>query len=101
MLVERVNPVENVNGTSYALAAVNAAVPSVPPAPDEVIAAPAPIATVDGVIASNVSVIAGVVVAVATEPETPLAVVTETLVTVPVPPPLGAAIIPHVPLWHE
>ena len=40
-----------------------------------------------GVIAPRVSVIAGVVVAVATVPDTPLAVTTETLVTVPVPPP--------------
>jgi len=45
------------------------------------------LATEDGVIAPSVSVMAGVVVAVATEPLTPLAVVTETLVTVPVPPP--------------
>jgi len=37
-----------------------------------------------GVIAPNVSVIAGVVVDVATVPLTPLAVVTETDVTVPV-----------------
>jgi len=36
-----------------------------------------------GLIAPKVRVIAGVVVAVATDPETPLAVVTETLVTVP------------------
>lgn len=36
-----------------------------------------------GLIAPKVKVIAGVVVAVATDPETPLAVVTETLVTVP------------------
>jgi len=39
--------------------------------------------TVVGVIAPSVSVIAGVVVAVATEPDTPLAVTTETLVTLP------------------
>ena len=37
-----------------------------------------------GVIAPKVSVIAGVVPAVATVPDTPLAVVTETVVTVPV-----------------
>lgn len=37
-----------------------------------------------GTIAPNVKVIAGVVVALATEPDTPLAVVTETEVTVPV-----------------
>ena len=39
-----------------------------------------------GVIAPSVKVIAGVVVDVATVPETPFAVVTETLVTVPEPP---------------
>ena len=44
-------------------------------------------ATELGVIAPRVSVIAGVVVAVATEPETPFAGVTETEVTVPEPPP--------------
>jgi hypothetical protein len=42
----------------------------------------------EGVIAPSVRVIAGVVVAVATEPLTPFAVVTETLVTVPGAPPL-------------
>jgi hypothetical protein len=48
-----------------------------------------------GVIAPRVRVIAGVVVAVSTLPETPLAVVTETLVTVPLPPPpLGTARTP-------
>jgi hypothetical protein len=41
--------------------------------------------TLEGVIAPSVSVIEGVVVAFATEPETPFAVTTETLVTVPVP----------------
>lgn len=40
--------------------------------------------TVVGVIAPRVNVIAGVVVEVATEPDTPFAVVTETDVTVPV-----------------
>jgi hypothetical protein len=45
-----------------------------------------------GVIAPKVRVIAGVVVAVATEPETPLAVTTETEVTVP--PPVGIANVP-------
>jgi hypothetical protein len=40
-----------------------------------------------GVIAPSVNVIAGVVVAVATDPDTPLAVATDTDVTVPVPPP--------------
>ena len=43
--------------------------------------------TVVGVIAPSVRLIAGVVVLVATVPETPFAVVTETLVTVPEPPP--------------
>jgi hypothetical protein len=43
-------------------------------------------ATLDGVIAPSANVIAGVVVAVATLPDTPLAVVTETLVTDPLPP---------------
>ena len=41
--------------------------------------------TVVGVIAPRVSVMAGVVVAVATEPETPFAVTTLTEVTVPLP----------------
>ena len=41
--------------------------------------------TLVGVIAPSVKVIAGVVVAVATEPETPFAPTTETVVTVPVP----------------
>jgi hypothetical protein len=36
-----------------------------------------------GVIAPNESVIAGVVVAVATDPETPFALTTETVFTVP------------------
>jgi hypothetical protein len=40
-----------------------------------------------GVIAPRVKVIAGVVVAVATDPEIPLAVTTDTEVTVPEPPP--------------
>jgi hypothetical protein len=44
-------------------------------------------ATLDGVIAPSVSVMAGVVVAFATLPDTPLAVVTDTVVTVPEPPP--------------
>ena len=59
--------------------------------------------TVVGVIAPRVKVIAGVVVAVATDPETPLAVVTETLVTLPAPAVLGvlsalheAAVVPLV-----
>ena len=46
-----------------------------------------------GVIAPSVNVMAGVVVGFATDPDTPLAVVTETVVTVPVallePPVLG------------
>jgi len=41
------------------------------------------IATDVGVMAPSDRVMAGVVVAVATEPETPLAVTTETVVTVP------------------
>ena len=41
-------------------------------------------ATDEGVIAPSVKVIAGVVVGFATEPETPLAVTTESVVTVPV-----------------
>ena len=45
-------------------------------------------ATLLGVIAPRVSVIAGVVEAVATVPLTPLAVITDALVTVPVPVPL-------------
>lgn len=56
------------------------------PAFNDVIAEPSPVNvefTDDGVIAPKVNVIAGVVVAVATEPETPLAVTTETDVTVP------------------
>ena len=47
--------------------------------------------TVVGVIAPSVRLIAGVVVAVATVPETPFAVVTDTLVTVPV------VTVAHVP----
>jgi hypothetical protein len=45
--------------------------------------------TDDGVISPSVSVIAGVVVAVATDPLTPLAVATLTVVTVPAPPPIA------------
>jgi hypothetical protein len=41
-----------------------------------------------------VRVIAGVVVDVATEPETPLAVTTDTSVTVPVPPPVAERVVP-------
>lgn len=59
----------------------------VPPviAPDEVF-------TELGVIAPNVSVIAGVVEALATEPLTPLAVTTDTDETVP-PPPMVAQVL--------
>jgi hypothetical protein len=49
-------------------------------------------ATLVGVIAPRVREIAGVVVAVATEPLTPFAVVTDTLVTVPLPPPDTSAV---------
>ena len=70
---------------------VKALATSAPPAPLDVIAVPPPIAAEVGVMAPRVSEIAGVVVAVATVPDTPLAVVTETEVTVPDPPP------PHVP----
>ena len=61
----------------------------VPPAavkPVVVVANVSPL-TVEGVIAPKVKVMAGVVVAFATVPDMPLAVVTETLVTVPEPPP--------------
>ena len=52
--------------------------------PDKLDPEMVPLAATDvGVIAPSVRVIAGVVVAVATEPLTPLAVVTETDVTVP------------------
>ena len=51
-------------------------------------------ATLVGVIAPSVNEMAGVVVGLATVPLTPLAVVTDTLFTVPPPPPAGAA---HVP----
>ena len=47
----------------------------------------------EGVIAPRVSVIAGVVVGLATVPLTPLAVVTETLVTVP-PDPVALRVVP-------
>lgn len=66
---------EFVTATVLALVIVNVPV-------EEVIVSPL---TLVGVIAPRVSVIAGVVVAVATEPETPLAVVTDTDVTVPPP----------------
>ncbi len=42
-----------------------------------------PIVTDDGVMSPSVRVTAGVVLAVATVPDTPLAVVTDTVVTVP------------------
>ena len=51
-----------------------------------------------GAIAPSVSVIAGVVVLVATEPETPFAVVTETEVTVPEPEPVDAMVTDPAPL---
>ena len=57
--------------------------------PDRLEPATAPLAaTLEGVIAPRVNVMAGVVVAVATVPLTPLAGVTETDVTVPAAPPL-------------
>ena len=62
---------------------------SVLPAPSVSVPVPVVIVfplTVVGVIAPRVSVIAGVVVEVATEPLTPFAVTTETSVTVPEPP---------------
>src|SRR5580704_8365378 len=62
-----------------------------PPGPLDVIAEPAPMATDDGVMAPRVSVIAGVVVGLATVPEMPFAVTTETDVTVPEPPLLEVA----------
>jgi len=98
----------------YAVDAVNAADPSVPPAPMFKVEASVPASvrvfdtvsvlevvppaivnpvaaavnvspfTVLGVIAPSVRVIAGVVPAVATDPEIPFAVVTDTVVTVPV-----------------
>ncbi len=52
-------------------------------------------ATLDGVIAPSVNVMAGVVVAFATLPDTPLAVVTDTVVTVPEPPPEAQAAGSH------
>jgi hypothetical protein len=67
--------------------------------------------TLVGVIAPNVIVMAGVVVAFATLPDTPFAVVTDTLVTVPLPPSTdalmtyGLALVPapesvtFVPAW--
>ena len=51
-------------------------------------------ATEDGVIAPSVRVIAGVVVGFATVPLTPLAVVTEVLVTVPPPVPVALIVLP-------
>ena len=53
-------------------------------------------ATLVGVIAPSVKEIAGVVVAVATVPLTPFAVVTETLVTVPVPSPTALSVVPLI-----
>mgnify|MGYP003662501922 CR=1 FL=1 len=51
------------------------------------------LATLDGVIAPRVSEMAGAVVAFATVPLTPFAVVTDTDVTVPLPPPPVLAIV--------
>lgn len=76
---------------------MNDSAPSAPPAPELVIAEPAPIVTDEGVIAPSVKVMAGVVVALATEPETPLAVTTETVVTVPAPPVVSAVHSTPVP----
>ena len=56
-----------------------------------------PEATIDvGVMAPRASVIAGVVVDVATEPLTPLAVVTDTLVTLPTPTACQDVVVPLV-----
>ena len=53
--------------------------------------------TLEGVIAPSVSVIAGVVLEVATLADTPLAVTTETLVTVPAEPaPYGPIVAPLI-----
>ena len=53
-------------------------------------------ATDDGVMAPSVRLIAGVVVDVATDPLTPLAVVTETLVTDPTPAAAHEVVVPFV-----
>ena len=53
-------------------------------------------ATLVGVIAPSVKEIAGVVVAVATVPLTPFAVVTETLVTVPVAESIALSVVPLI-----
>lgn len=111
VLVVLVNPVLIVKGTSYAPVAVKAAEPSVPPLPifnvlESVplnpkvllivrvllVVPPATLKPVPkeakvnpftevGTITPRVSVIAGVVVEVATEPDRPFAVTTETSVT--------------------
>jgi len=52
--------------------------------------------TLVGVIAPSVKLIAGVVVAVATVPLTPFAVVTETLVTVPVAESTAFSVVPLI-----
>ncbi len=120
VLVLRVRPVLNVSGTSYALAAVYAAVPSVPPVPmlSVELSVPASVKvlltanvfalvivsvpvlvvivsplTVVGVIAAKLSVIAGVLDAFATDPEMPFAVTTDTVVTDP-PPEVDASVPP-------
>jgi len=53
-------------------------------------------ATEEGVIAPSVRVIAGVVVGFATVPLTPLAVVTDVLVTVPLPLPDALSVLPVI-----
>ena len=75
------------------LAALSVAEPSVSVPVPAVIVLPF---TVVGVMAPRVSEIAGVVVAVATDPDTPLAVVTDTEVTVPLPPLVGKVAKPPV-----
>src|SRR6185503_3158278 len=89
-----VNPgVESAPAAERFLAAVRDAPPRLVNAAAAVAAPEPPLATAIGVVGTTefgvisprVRLIAGVVVAVATVPDTPLAVVTETLVTVPVP----------------
>ena len=57
--------------------------------------------TDEGVIAPSARVIAGVVVAVATVPDTPFALTTDTLVTVPEPPPPVQPVVVTPPLASE
>ena len=82
-----------VNVVEYAPDVVSApAVVNVPPS-ERFDPLNAPVAaTLVGVIAPRVRVMAGGVVAVATEPLIPLAVVTDTLVTLPVPSPVTAVV---------